>query len=176
MRSAKFHSKVGLAALSLTALVGGCARMPPIQTVSEGKGVPKGAKLSFAQTERTRTAIEKEIGKQLTTAFARADLTLGDQGQYLIDYSYAKRPPTVGISRLGKEVAWISAPGGNRGLFACKRQTYRLTLLVVEQQSGEIVYHGASEQAACLDAAADEPGKLLNALVSDFGSRSAAPR
>jgi hypothetical protein len=182
MSAPNLHLKARLAALLLTAIVGGCASAPKVHTASEGEAPAQGSKLSLVQTERKRTDAENAIGQQLTSTLRQAGLIFGDQAPYLLDYSYAVRSSAIGISNLEKGSDWLSAPGGKRGLFACQRQVYRLTLVVVEQQSGKIAYRGASEQSACAKSASDEPKVLLNALIADLMAKrsgsttGAAPR
>jgi hypothetical protein len=164
----------GIAGPLLLAL-GGCAVATPFALHSSGPGLPPQTVVAMPAAPRIGSE-QFRFGAALEQAFAARAVKVSADGRYLADYALSLRDAEGGLTTAidAKDrdaVVWKSAPRDGYPLDRCKAQRMRATLVLLDRQSGAMVYRGEGEATDCnfTDSAMTEVAK---ALVADALART----
>jgi hypothetical protein len=153
---------VAVLALSLA----GCSTPIMTRVSGMGAGVAPPARLSIIAAEEDGPAIDGETQAALAAALTKQGYAVESDGDYILDFSFADRPATIGVS-VG-QADTLSGAKAKKPLQSCKERTHRLTLLIVERKTGQPVYRSGAEEHHCKGTLAESRNALINAVVSDI--------
>ncbi len=153
--------------VALVFIVTGCAG--PLQTrgFGSGPGVPAGARLSIIAAEEDGPPVDAATHRALAATLTRAGFSVGDDGAYMVDFSLAERPATMGVTP-GKTERALSAAKGRKPLQSCQDRTHRFTLVILDRKTGETAYRGDAEEHHCRATLDDSRPHLIDAVVADL--------
>lgn len=153
--------------IALFVIAAGCAG--PLQTrgFGAGPGVPAGARLAMIAPEEDSPPVDATTGTALAAALTRQGYRVGDDGAYVVDFSLAERPATMGVTPSKAERA-LSAAKARKPLQSCQDRTHRFTLVILDRKTGEAAYRGDAEEHHCRATLDDSRTHLIEAVVADL--------
>lgn len=156
-------------ALAMLALAG-CNVAAPLAIDSTGPGLSAQALVAMP-ADASPGSDPARLGAALQRAFSAHSVTVGKDGRYLADYAVSFRDAEGGLTTSTaapdeKSIDWEARPRDGRLFDGCKAQRMRATLVLLDRQSGAMVYRGEGEATDCSfsDEAMDE---VAMALVAD---------
>jgi hypothetical protein len=144
--------------------IAGCAHPIVTRISGTGVGVASSARLSFLVSEPDAPQIDPAARKALTDRLLAKGYTVVDSGDHLLDFSLSDRVATMGV-RGEAPGSWLSNTKAKRPFQPCANRVHRVTLVVVEQASGNIVYRGQAEEYHCKATLQDSVSALVDAVV-----------
>lgn len=147
-----------------------CAVDSPFAVSSTSNGTA--ARLAIAMAADERADPERSrLGDALRRAFADRSVRLADDGRYVAEYSLSWRDAEGGLTTSidavdAAAVAWQVRPRPRRMLDGCDAQRMRASLVLLDRQTGAMVYRGEGDSVGCRfdDQSVDQ---VAGALVSD---------
>jgi hypothetical protein len=148
-------------------LISACASPAPTRIVGSGAGVAPPAGLAVLAADADGAPANSALTALAEKSLAARGYRLDPEGPYILDMAYGLRPGEIAV--FAKPSAPALSPSQKKGfLSACKKQTHRLTLSVLERASGSSVYQGTAEEVHCQGKTTDSLERLLNALTADL--------
>ena len=150
-----------LAALLLTACVA-----PIGSGVSRpGSEIPPNAMLVVLPPKDPQSAVQTRVQTAVGQALIRLGYKVGASGDYIVDTALSERPLSVSFETDG---SLHSSPTKAPNIGLCAQRIQRLTVAVIDQRSGRLVYQGQSEVTHCAGTIGDHAVTLANAAVANI--------
>ena len=153
----------------VAALLAGCAVKTPVAITSTTGTVADAGQVTLAEAESDGT-LRATFASALSDAFARHEVTLGEDSPLIADFALSERDAETGLvdpaSSTEDAIVWTSR-NRNRHLFdGCTARRLRATLVLLRRDGGEIAYRGVAETDLCESSEAMVEA-LADALVRD---------
>jgi hypothetical protein len=156
------------AATAMIALhIGGCAQPIMTRVSGVGSGVMPSARLSFLVPEPDSPVMDPTVRKALTDRLTTRGYAVVEGGDHMLDVSLSDRAATMGV-RGEAAGSWMSGSKAKRPLQSCANRVHRLTLAVVKQATGVVVYRGQAEEHHCKGTLQESMLALVDAVVADM--------
>lgn len=160
----------------LLLVLAGCAVASPFTLQSSGSGVPARTAIALP-VDATPGSDQARLGAALQRAFAGHSVKLASDARYLADFAVSLSDAEAGLTTSveatsEKAIDWQARPRNRHVFDGCDAQRMRVTLVLLDRQSGAQVYRGEGEAIACdfAEAAMDE---VAEKLVADALGRFA---
>ncbi|WP_299195955.1 hypothetical protein [uncultured Erythrobacter sp.] len=170
------RSVLALAGLALSAsALGGCSVSEPLQlrSTTSASDAARDA-IVFAVADEEAGTLRGRFAGALLDAFTFRGVTPQPEARLVADFSVSKGPAEIGIQRppapattLETGPDWIEPPRNSRRFDRCKAQELRGTLMLVDRQSGALVYRGTGTATEC-EFGEDELRALADGLVAEY--------
>lgn len=134
-------------------LLASCAVVDSPTAISSGSGIPLGVTISLSDSDES--ANDQRMRAAITSEIQRSGYRIAQQGEYHLEFGFAKRSAAIGILLAEQDASkpeagsWRSRPVDRDLITLCDSAIYRLMVVVTHEQSGEIRYRGSSDDDHC---------------------------
>jgi hypothetical protein len=160
----KLNANMG--AVLLLLVTSSCAQ-PGMRIATSGPGVLPAAHLAFLESDEDAPVVDMQTRQLIEAALIRQGYQLAADGEFVVDFSLAERSAEMGVSP-GAPNAWLSSAKKKTMFQSCKDRIHRLTLLVTDRRTGQLVFRGGAEQSHCKGSLATSRTALVDAVVADL--------
>lgn len=137
--------------------LGACSVSEPLEVRSATNASdPQRSAITFAIAEEEAGTLRGRFALALIDAFAARGVAAQSEARLVADYSVSEGSAEIGIRRrsdpdsvLEEGEGWIDPPRNSRRFDRCKARELRGTLVLVDRQTGALVYRGTGTATEC---------------------------